>query len=270
MRTAGNVNDDELTPPAPPAPPANMTRVLADEATMRSQEAAAELDDDKTPQLCWGELERPPRATSPFWNHFLSYRNKKQFAKCQIPGCGALVKLSDSLSSGHLKQHLQKRHRDYYASCLGKAADDKLVEQEKEAAKNKSQKSMASYGTQNVRKMSIVRKGTENVRMSKIVEHNGTIYLCGQVAKDATAGIKEQTATTIEKVEDLLKEAGSDKEHMLSVTVYIRDMSDFAAMNEVWDAWVVQGSQPARACVEARMARPELLVEMTVTAAKIV
>ena len=104
-------------------------------------------------------------------------------------------------------------------------------------------------------------------RMSRIVEHNGTIYLCGQVAKDSTKSIKEQTVTTLEKVEELLEKAGTDKEHILSVTIYIRDMKDFTAMNEVWDAWVSDGYQPARACVEARMARPELLVEMTVIAA---
>ena len=105
-------------------------------------------------------------------------------------------------------------------------------------------------------------------RMSRIVEHNGTIYLCGQVARDATKGIKEQTVTALEKVEELLKTAGSDKKHILSVTIYVRDMKDFAGMNEVWDAWVEEGCQPARACVEARMARPELLVEMSVIAAK--
>jgi len=105
-------------------------------------------------------------------------------------------------------------------------------------------------------------------RMSRIVEHNNTIYLCGQTAKDANTDIKEQTITTLEKVEELLEKAGSDKKHILSVTIYVRDMKDFAAMNEVWDAWVVDGCQPARACVEARMARPELLVEMSVIAAK--
>ena len=105
-------------------------------------------------------------------------------------------------------------------------------------------------------------------RMSRIVEHNNTIYLCGQTAKDANTDIKEQTVTTLEKIEELLEKAGSDKKHILSVTIYVRDMKDFAAMNEVWDAWVVDGYQPARACVEARMARPELLVEMSVVAAK--
>jgi len=103
--------------------------------------------------------------------------------------------------------------------------------------------------------------------MSRIVIHNDTVYLCGQVCKDATKDIRVQTATMLEKVDDLLLEAGSDREHLLSATVYIRDMKDFAAMNEVWDSWVAEGHAPARACVEARMARPELLVEVSVVAA---
>ncbi|UTW67086.1 RidA family protein [bacterium SCSIO 12643] len=115
--------------------------------------------------------------------------------------------------------------------------------------------------------MQIIRTDS-TPRMSRIVEHNGTIYLCGQTAKDASKDIKEQTITTLEKVEELLEKSGSDKKHILSVTIYLRDMKDFSAMNEVWDVWVEEGTQPARACVEARMARPELLVEMSVIAAK--
>lgn len=115
--------------------------------------------------------------------------------------------------------------------------------------------------------MSILRIDS-TPRMSRIVEHNGVIYLCGQTAKDATKNIQEQTITTLEKVEELLEKAGSDKKHILSVTIYVRDMKDFSAMNEVWDAWVEEGHQPARACVEARIASPDLLVEMSVVAAK--
>ncbi len=115
--------------------------------------------------------------------------------------------------------------------------------------------------------MTITRLGTERRRMSKIVVHNDTIYLCGQVAKDADAGIKEQTRTMLEKVDALLGEAGSDREHILSATVYIKDMKYFAEMNEVWDAWVIEGHSPARACVQASLARPELLVEVSVVAA---
>lgn len=114
--------------------------------------------------------------------------------------------------------------------------------------------------------MSIQRQETKQ-RMSRVVIHNDTVYLCGQVCADATKGIAEQTQTMLDKVDALLLQAGSDREHMLSATVYLRDMKDFAAMNAVWDAWVPEGHAPARACVEARMARPELLVEISVVAA---
>ena len=104
-------------------------------------------------------------------------------------------------------------------------------------------------------------------RMSRVVVHNSTVYLCGQTCGDKET-VKEQTQVVLEKIENLLNEYGSDKNHILSTTIYLRDIKDFAAMNEVWDAWVEDGYQPARACVEARMARPELLVEMSVVAAK--
>ncbi|MGF1727094.1 RidA family protein [Photobacterium nomapromontoriensis] len=105
-------------------------------------------------------------------------------------------------------------------------------------------------------------------RMSRIVKHNGTVYLCGQVCADATQGITEQTQSMLDKVENLLEQAGSDKEHMLSATIYLKDMNDFVAMNAVWDNWVPAGHAPARACVEASMARDVLLVEISVIAAE--
>ncbi len=114
--------------------------------------------------------------------------------------------------------------------------------------------------------MRITRMETKT-RMSRIVIHNDTIYLCGQVADDSTRDIREQTRTMLLKVEDLLEKAGSDKEHLLSATLYIKSMDLFAEMNEVWDNWVPQGHAPARACVEASMAREELLVEISIIAA---
>jgi enamine deaminase RidA (YjgF/YER057c/UK114 family) len=104
-------------------------------------------------------------------------------------------------------------------------------------------------------------------RMSRIVKHNSTVYLCGQVCADAEQGITEQTQTMLDKVELLLNEAGSSKEHMLSATIYVKSMDYFADMNAVWDAWVPAGHAPARACVEAKMARDALLVEISVVAA---
>lgn len=114
--------------------------------------------------------------------------------------------------------------------------------------------------------MSIERLDS-GTRMSRAVIHNGTAYLCGQVPADESQDISGQTASTLAKIEALLAEVGSSKQQILSVTVYVRDMKDFAAMNAVWDAWVETGYAPARACVEARMARPDLLVEMSVIAA---
>ena len=115
--------------------------------------------------------------------------------------------------------------------------------------------------------MTIERIGTKQ-RMSRIVKHNGTIYLCGQVCADATQGITEQTQTMLDKVDTLLAQAGSDKEHILSATIYIKSMEYFAEMNAVWDNWVPEGHAPARACVTADMAREALLVEITVVAAE--
>lgn len=106
-------------------------------------------------------------------------------------------------------------------------------------------------------------------RMSRIVKHNGTIYLCGQVCKDANLGIKEQTESMLEKVDELLEQAGSDRKHILSATIYIKDMLYFTEMNHVWDNWIPESYAPARACVEASMARKELLVEISVIAAEI-
>lgn len=103
-------------------------------------------------------------------------------------------------------------------------------------------------------------------RMSRIVKHKGIVYLCGQVCQDASKDITEQTATMLDKVDELLLAAGSSREHLLSATLYLKTMADFAAMNAVWDAWVPEGHAPARACVEAAMARPELLVEISVIA----
>ncbi|TCO72650.1 RidA family protein [Marinisporobacter balticus] len=104
-------------------------------------------------------------------------------------------------------------------------------------------------------------------RMSRAVVHNGTVYLCGQTCSDEDKDIKEQTKVVLEKIEALLDQYGSDKQHILSTTIYIKDMALFQNMNEVWDAWVENGFEPARACVEAKMAREEILIEMSVVAA---
>lgn len=114
----------------------------------------------------------------------------------------------------------------------------------------------------------IQRFGTSE-RMSKIVIHNGTVYLCGQVSDtgDGEISIERQTENMLAKVDSLLADAGSDRNSILSAVIYVRDMKDFTGMNKVWDSWIPEGHAPARACVEARMARADLLVEISVIAA---
>jgi len=115
--------------------------------------------------------------------------------------------------------------------------------------------------------MSIERISTGK-RMSQIVIHGDAVYLAGQVARNRTASVGEQTRDTLEQIEALLATAGSDKTRILSATIYLPNICDFAAMNEVWDAWVAEGHAPARACVEARLASPDLRVEISVIAAR--
>ncbi|KQZ32481.1 RidA family protein [Duganella sp. Root1480D1] len=104
-------------------------------------------------------------------------------------------------------------------------------------------------------------------RMSEIAVHNGTVYLAGQIAEKA-GDIKAQTAEVLGHIDRLLAEAGSDKAHILRAQIYITDLANFAAMNEVWEAWVVEGNTPPRATVQAQLANPEWLVEIVVTAAQ--
>ena len=107
-----------------------------------------------------------------------------------------------------------------------------------------------------------------NQRMSQIVIHGDTIYLAGQVAADSSADITVQTQQVLQKIDDLLAEAGSDNSRILSAQIWLANIGHFAKMNEVWDNWIPEGQAPARACIEARLASPDLLVEVGVIAAR--
>lgn len=104
--------------------------------------------------------------------------------------------------------------------------------------------------------------------LSEVAIHNGTIYLAGQIAEDLTQNIEGQTREVLGHIDRLLAEAGSDKSCILMCQIYIADMKDFNGMNAVWNEWVAEGNSPPRATVEAKLAKPEWLVEMVVTAAK--
>lgn len=105
-----------------------------------------------------------------------------------------------------------------------------------------------------------------NTRMSQAVRHGDTIYLAGQVGNRGDS-VADQARTCLEQIDALLARMGTDKTRILQTTIWLADMADFAEMNAVWDGWVPAGNAPARACGEAKLAHPELLVEFMVVAA---
>ena len=115
--------------------------------------------------------------------------------------------------------------------------------------------------------MSKITRVNVGKRLSDMAVHNGVAYLAGQVADDTTQDITGQTTQILAVIDKLLATAGSDKTKILMAQIFITDLSDFAAMNRVWDAWVVPGHTPPRATVQAQLANPDWKIEVVVTAA---
>ena len=104
-------------------------------------------------------------------------------------------------------------------------------------------------------------------RMSEAVIANGFVFLAGQVADDEGADTTTQTRQVLAAIDKLLAEAGTDKSRLLTTQIFLVDLADFAAMNAVWEAWVSPGNTPARATVQAHLARPGWKIEIVVSAA---
>ena len=115
--------------------------------------------------------------------------------------------------------------------------------------------------------MSSIQRFDVGPRMSEMAVHNGTVYLAGQVAADAAQDIRGQTRQVLAAIDALLARAGSDKSKLLRAQIFLADLADFAAMNAVWEAWVVAGHTPPRATVQAALAKPQWKIEIVVTAA---
>ncbi|MFQ5774402.1 MAG: RidA family protein [Kiloniellaceae bacterium] len=116
--------------------------------------------------------------------------------------------------------------------------------------------------------MTIERKHVGR-RMSQVVIHGDTVYLAGQVAEDAPGeDARAQMRDTLSRIDRMLADAGTDKSKLLSATIWLADIRDYDAINEVWDAWVPEGRAPARACVEAKLAFTKFIVEVGVIAAR--
>ena len=116
--------------------------------------------------------------------------------------------------------------------------------------------------------MSDIKRIKVGNRMSQTVLHGNTVYTAGQVAKSAPGtSTAEQPRVILSQIDSLLSEAGTDKSRLLSANIWLSDIGDFNEMNEVWDAWVVPGQTPCRACVQSKLAVPQFTVEISVIAA---
>jgi enamine deaminase RidA (YjgF/YER057c/UK114 family) len=105
-------------------------------------------------------------------------------------------------------------------------------------------------------------------RYSEAAVFNGVVYLAGMVPERGDSDITGQTQDVLEQVQQRLQEAGSDKSRILRAQIYLKDIQDIGAMNAVWDAWVVSGTAPPRATVQAALADPAWKIEIVVTAAQ--
>lgn len=105
-------------------------------------------------------------------------------------------------------------------------------------------------------------------RYAEAAVFNGVVYLAGMVPDGGATDIRSQTADVLAQVDAQLVACGSDKSHILRTQIYLADMADISAMNEVWDAWVAPGHAPPRATVQAMLADPAWRIEIVVTAAQ--
>ena len=103
---------------------------------------------------------------------------------------------------------------------------------------------------------------------SDSASYNGIVFLAGVMPRNgATADMREQTKDVLVQIDEMLAAAGTDKSRLLWTNIWLADpKGDIAAFNEVWNAWVVPGRQPARAAVQSAFQIPGLL-EVAVTAA---
>ena len=102
----------------------------------------------------------------------------------------------------------------------------------------------------------------------KVVEANGFVFTAGIVADDIKQDVKGQTQQVLAEIDRVLKVAGTDKSKVVSATIWVTDIRNRDAMNEAWNAWTGGENLPGRACIQAALADPRMLVEIAVVAAK--
>ncbi len=116
--------------------------------------------------------------------------------------------------------------------------------------------------------MSKIIRTEPSTVLAKAVEYHGFVYCQGVTAKDLSKDITGQTEEVLAGIDAILETHGTDNTRLLQAQIWLKDIRDRDAMNVVWSAWLPEGGAPARACVQANMADPRILVEIMVTTCK--
>ena len=106
----------------------------------------------------------------------------------------------------------------------------------------------------------------EGGMLSNAVAAHGFVS-CVSLADDVLLDIAGQTRQTLAYIDHCLKAAGTDRGHLVQVTIWLSDIRHREAMNAVWTEWLGDAPPPARACVEAKLGNPRYLIEITALAA---
>ncbi|AQT05134.1 MULTISPECIES: RidA family protein [Acetobacter] len=116
--------------------------------------------------------------------------------------------------------------------------------------------------------MSKILRTNPNPILSAAVEYHGFIFTQGVVARNLDADAEGQTRDILEQLDTLLEQHGTDNTRLLQAQIWLKDIKDRDALNKIWSAWLPENAAPARACVQAVMADPRILVEIMVVTTK--
>lgn len=116
--------------------------------------------------------------------------------------------------------------------------------------------------------MSRIIRTEPDAIMSKAVEYHGFIFTAGLVARDPSGDFEAQLNDILAQADALLETHGTDRTRLLQAQIWLKRIGDREALNRIWSAWLPEGLAPARACVQAELASPEMLVEIMLVSTK--
>ncbi len=106
----------------------------------------------------------------------------------------------------------------------------------------------------------------DGAKRSLICRKGNWTHITGLQPRNLDGDIKEQARDAVNQLDALLTEAGLTQADLFTVTIWLKDMRYFSALNSVWNGWVDPANPPARTCVSGELYRPDLLLEIVAVA----